>query len=161
MDDYIAKPVSVRTLVEVLEKWLPKKTEPATDQTSRASEGTASLGVQDAGTSVFNKEAMLERLMGDKGLGRKVLDGFLMDIPRQIQTLREFLKVGYLSGVGCQAHTIMGAAANVGGEALHAVAFEMEKVCKVGDLGAAKACLSELETQFDRLKAAINQNREL
>ena len=37
------------------------------------------------------------------------------------------------------------------------VAFKMEKAGKAGDMSAAKAHMSELETQFGRLKAAMEK----
>jgi HPt (histidine-containing phosphotransfer) domain-containing protein len=93
--------------------------------------------------------------MGNEELARTILDVFLEDIPGQIQALREFLDAGNVLGAERQAHTLKGAAANVGGEALRAVAFEMEMAGHARDLVAAKAGMTGLEAQFDRLKEAI------
>ena len=62
------------------------------------------------------------------------------------------MEAGDASSVERQAHSIKGVAANVGGEALRAVAFEMEKASRAGDLNAAKARMVELESQFERLR---------
>jgi hypothetical protein len=43
----------------------------------------------------------------------------------------------------------------VGGEALRALAFEMEKAGKAGDLGSVRAHMGDLEREFARLKAAM------
>ncbi len=59
-------------------------------------------------------------------------------------------------GTERQAHTIKGASSNVGGEALRAVAFEMEKAARAGELKSVTARLSELEMQFIRLKEAMD-----
>jgi CheY-like chemotaxis protein len=59
-------------------------------------------------------------------------------------------------GAERQAHTVKGAASNVGGEALRTVAFAMEKAGKTGDLEAVTAGLPELEAQFGRLKEAMS-----
>ena len=74
------------------------------------------------------------------------------DIPQRIQALKAFLESGDVSGVGFQAHSINGASANMGGERLRAVAFEMENAAKVQDLTAASSFMNELERQFDRSK---------
>jgi CheY-like chemotaxis protein/HPt (histidine-containing phosphotransfer) domain-containing protein len=141
MDDYLPKPVTPQALVEVLEKWLPKE--------------RGEAGITRHSSAVFDREGMLERLMGDEDLARMILDGFLQDIPRQIRALRDFLDVGNAPGAERQAHTIKGASANVGGEALRAVAYEMEKAGKAGDLAAVRARMADLEAQFDRLKKEI------
>jgi HPt (histidine-containing phosphotransfer) domain-containing protein len=99
---------------------------------------------------------MLARLMGDEELARTVVDGFLEDVPRQIEALRNYLGAGDAQGAFRQAHTIKGASANVGGEALRATALEMEKAGRAGDLEAVTVRLPELESQFARLKEAMH-----
>ena len=67
------------------------------------------------------------------------------DIPVQIQTLKGYLEAGdNILAVERQAHSIRGAAANVGGEALRAVAYEMEKAGKTGHPEAVAAAWQEL-----------------
>ncbi|MCL6507507.1 MAG: Hpt domain-containing protein, partial [Bryobacteraceae bacterium] len=104
---------------------------------------------------VFDKAGVMARLMHDEDLARKVTQAFLDDTPRQIEVLREYLQTGDLIRLERQAHSIKGASASVGGEALRAAAWEMERAAKAGDLSAAKTCLSRLEQEFDRLKQAI------
>ena len=93
--------------------------------------------------------------MDDEDLARIVIEGFLEDIPRQIAGLKAYLEAGDAAGTERQAHTIKGAAANVGGERLREVAFEMEKAAKAEDLSAAARHMAELEAQFDRLRQAM------
>ena len=104
---------------------------------------------------VFDKAGMTARLMNDEVLARRVGAGFLEDLPRRISALKGSLAAGDVRGSELQAHTVKAAAANVGGERLRAVALEMEKAARAGDLDAVKALMSELETQFDRLKEAM------
>ena len=101
----------------------------------------------------------MARLTDDEELARTILDGFLEDIPQQIQALREFVDDGNAPGAERQAHTIKGAAANVGGEALRAAAFEIEKAGKACDLEAVRDRMADLETQFGRLREAITKER--
>jgi HPt (histidine-containing phosphotransfer) domain-containing protein len=104
---------------------------------------------------VFDRAAMLQRLMNDEALARVVIESFLDDIPRQIQALRGYLAAWEAPGAERQAHTIKGASANVGGEALRALAFEMEKAGKAGDLDSVAARMNDLEREFGRLKEAM------
>jgi len=133
--------VTPQALVEVLEKWLPKE--------------WGEAGITRHSSAVFDRAGMLERMMGDEDLARMILDGFLQDIPRQIRALRDFLDAANAPGAERQAHTIKGASASVGGEALRAVAHEMEKAGKAGDLAAVRARMVDLQAQFDRLKEEI------
>ncbi len=154
MNDYLAKPVELSALVRTLDRWLPQDAGPAGDAVrSPADPSPGSSTVPDG--VVFDKAGVLARLMHDEDLARKVTQAFLDDTPRQIEVLREYLQTGDLIRLERQAHSIKGASASVGGEALRAAAWEMERAAKAGDLGAAKTCLPKLEQEFDRLKQAI------
>jgi len=136
MDDYVSKPVSPQALAEVLARWLPKKND-------------------ESEPVVFDRAGMLERLMKDENLAREVTESFLDDTPRQIEALQRYLDARDAPGAERQAHTIKGTSANVGGEALRALAVEMEKAGKAGDLGSVRARLDDLEREFARLKEAM------
>jgi CheY-like chemotaxis protein/HPt (histidine-containing phosphotransfer) domain-containing protein len=136
MNDYVSKPVAPLVLAEVLMKWLPKE-----------SAQPPSL--------VFDRAGLLERVMGDAHLAASVLAEFLTDIPLRIQALMESLDDGNDSVAERLAHTIKGASANVGGEAMRVLAGQMEGAAKAGDLAAVRARMPELGTQFDRLREAI------
>ncbi len=155
MDDYVTKPVSVRALTEALERWLPRGGVPAAVPTPREGQAAAPAAADESEAPVFDRAGMLARLMGDEELARTVVDGFLKDIPRQIENLRGYLDAGDAVGVLRQIHTIKGASANVGGEALRAAALEMERAARTGGLNAVGDRMSELEFQFARLKEAL------
>ena len=53
------------------------------------------------------------------------------------------------------AHSIKGAAGNVGGERLQRVAFELEQAAEAGDLHAARSYLADVEFQFELLRKAL------
>ncbi|MBW2459485.1 MAG: response regulator, partial [Deltaproteobacteria bacterium] len=157
MSDYLSKPIVPQALAEMLEQWLPREKQAVSraprpkgrkDAGPRAEEGSALL--------VFDRAAFLGRLMDDEELAQVVVAGFLEDIPRRIEALRGFLDAGDAPGATHQAHTIKGAAANVGGDALRAVAFELEGAGKAGDLVTIKASLPALEAQFEKLSEAMS-----
>jgi PAS domain S-box-containing protein len=158
MDDYVSKPVAPQSLAEVLEKWLPKATAVPAKHAPGAPEETCSVPAQEPEAPVFDKAGMMARLMDDEDLARTVAEGFLADIPQQIEALRGYLEAGDAPGAERQAHTIRGASATVGGEALRAVAFEIEKAARAGDLDTVNARMAELETAFARLKQAMKKD---
>lgn len=149
MDDYLSKPVKPQELSDMLEKWIVKKGSFQQEETTVRNIASEK--------DVFDRNGFLDRLMGDEDLAQTLMAGFLEDIPRQIEMLKGYLDADDAAGVENQAHIIKGASANVGGEALRAVAFDIEKTGKASDLGAAKASMAELEAQFDRLKEAMER----
>ena len=174
MNDYVSKPISPQALADALDKWLPQDTAARNDQllakdrvngpgeSERRASGRVECRVpapERPAVPVFVKAGLMARLTDDEELARTILDGFLEDIPQQIQALREFVDDGNAPGAERQAHTIKGAAANVGGEALRAAAFEIEKAGKACDLEAVRDRMTDLETQFDRLRVAITKDR--
>jgi len=154
MDDYVTKPVSPRALAEALDKWLPKDGAETGVQESAVISQKAEEGHQPSPV-VFDRAGMLERLMGDEELAGTILEGFLMDIPQQIEALRGYLEAGDAAGAERQAHTIKGASANVGGDALRALAFELEQAGKAGDLESIKTRMDELAATFAELKQTM------
>jgi CheY-like chemotaxis protein/HPt (histidine-containing phosphotransfer) domain-containing protein len=158
MNDYVTKPIDPQALVEALNKWLPKEAETTNNQEPRTPKVSASVSGQELKAPIFDRANMMARMMDDEDLARAVVEGFLADIPRQIEALRGYLNSGDAPGAERQAHTIKGAAANVGGEYLRLVAFEMEKTGKAGNLEALKTHMPELEVQFHSLKEAMEQH---
>ncbi|HEY5529056.1 MAG TPA: response regulator, partial [Thermoleophilia bacterium] len=165
MNDYVTKPVSPQALAEALARWLPSEDTARPTAVSAAPEvavlakaAPAAAEPADADepeTVVFDRAGVVARMMDDEDLARTVVEGFLEDIPRQIEVLRRCLDTGDAEGATRQAHTIKGASANVGGEALRAVALEMEKAGQVGDLAAAMTHMPDLVSRFARLKVAM------
>jgi PAS domain S-box-containing protein len=152
MDDYISKPIAPQALVEALEKWVETPQE-------RSLAVAAHRGAAEpfAGPPVFDRQAFMARLMGDEDLAKDIIAGFLEDIPKRIHTIRTHLDRGDAGAAGGQAHAIKGAAANVGGMALSAVAFEMDKAGKAGRREELAALVPELERQFALLKTHMRE----
>ena len=95
--------------------------------------------------------------MNDEDLAQVVMESFLDDIPKQIEALRGYVTAWDAPGAVRQAHTLRGASANVSGEALRALAFEMEQAGKAGNLDAVRARMDDLEHEFVRLKEAMTR----
>ena len=153
MNDYVTKPVSQRTLADALETWLPRQSDatPAAGCVQEAPDSAA----PDGETTLFDREGMMARMMGDEELVRAVVGGFLADTPQQIEALRGYLAVGDAAGALRQVHSIKGASANVGGEALRATAAATEEAGQGGDLNAIITRVPDLESQFVRLREVM------
>jgi CheY-like chemotaxis protein/HPt (histidine-containing phosphotransfer) domain-containing protein len=152
MDDYVSKPISPQALAQAVERWLaPDRNRPA----SPSAPGAEVLPLEKE--LVFDRPALLARLMGDEDLVREIVAGFLEDMPNQIGALQKHVGAGDAAGAGLKAHTIKGAAANVGAMALSVVALQMEKAGRSGRLEGLVALVPELERQFDLLRTRLGE----
>jgi HPt (histidine-containing phosphotransfer) domain-containing protein len=102
---------------------------------------------------LFDRAALLERLMGDEELLDEVIDIYLEDIPPRIEAIRSCLEAGDAEGVVRQAHTIKGASANAGCDSLRDLAAKMEQAGKVGDLESMSAGMDELVVIFEAFRS--------
>jgi PAS domain S-box-containing protein len=153
MDDYVSKPIMPAALVEILRKWLPSV---PGEGVANGHESKASSAPSAPAACTLNMAGLLERLMGDELLARAVMDGFASDMPAHVQSLTRLVESGSAEEVADLAHRIRGAAATVGGEAVQAVANEIEIAGKAGDLAGARAHMSSLNQQFTLLMEAIS-----
>jgi HPt (histidine-containing phosphotransfer) domain-containing protein len=80
---------------------------------------------------------------------------FLEDTPVQIQALKDLVKSGDALGSARLAHSIGGASANVGGECLRNLAFEMEKSADAGKMNDVHIRMNDVDAQFLLLSDAI------
>jgi len=145
MDDYVAKPIRPRELTEAIERSLSR------EPTARTAEPLA----DEPEDFIFDPSVLLRTLDGDEELVRIIIDGFLEDIPGQIDALKEALEQGDAPVVRHQAHTIKGASANIGAEALRQTAHAVEKAGEAGNLDEAASLAPEIDAQFGLLSGAI------
>ena len=151
MDDYLAKPVQLQQLLDVLLKWLG----PAASEESGIENPAATAGETQP---VFDEGSLLGRLMEDRGLAGKVIQGFLDDCPRQLAMLRERLEEADKEGTRRQAHRLKGAAASIEAGRLRAVALEMEQAAGSGALEEVRGLLPRAYDELVRLNAALQQS---
>jgi signal transduction histidine kinase/DNA-binding response OmpR family regulator len=159
MNDFVSKPVSKKALQSALAKWLRRNNPSSVAAAFIQLVASGTMGpaskTEEREPTVFDREAMLERMEGNEKLLGVIVETFLDDIPLQIQILKDLLAAGDARGSGRQAHTIKGAAASVSGEQLRAVAAKMEAAADAGEMDSFAALVEELEMQFQRLKEAM------
>jgi PAS domain S-box-containing protein len=145
MNDYISKPLSPRSLSLVLGKWLPIQDDESEIPPQEPSKK------EDKSPLVWDKETMLDRLLNDEQLADEILAGFAEDIPLRIAALKRGLEDNDLATAALHAHSMRGAAANLGAGILQDAARDMERCCIENDAANFKACLELLENSIDSL----------
>ncbi len=148
MNDYLAKPVDMWHLGDVLSKWLPESGAAEAAQTPAEPAG-------EQASALFDGEALVGRLMGDRQLAGTVFRGFLQHVPSQLVNLRKRLDAADAPGAGAQAHALRGAAATVSADGLHAIALAIELAGKAGQLDACGNLLPRAVEEFERFKNAL------
>jgi PAS domain S-box-containing protein len=145
MNDYLAKPVDLSLLAEVLTKWL------LAPQVGQSQVGGGQT------KAVFDGDALLGRLMGDRDLATTVLKGFLNNFPSQLNNLRRRLDEADAPGFKMQAHALKGAAATVAAADLRAIALAMEQSSKAAQLDHCGQLLPRAVQEFERFKNTLER----
>lgn len=152
MNDFLSKPAELGRLAEVLAKWLP---------VSLAGDSTlpSEQPADEQPKAIFDSVALLGRVMADRQLAGIGLNGFVKDVPSQLDKLRRCLKEADASGTQSQIHTFKGSAATVGAERLHAIALVMEAGGTAGQLDSCGKLLPRAIDEFALLKITLERDR--
>jgi signal transduction histidine kinase/CheY-like chemotaxis protein/CHASE1-domain containing sensor protein/HPt (histidine-containing phosphotransfer) domain-containing protein len=152
MNDYLSKPIDPLVLRDKLERWILNKG--TVEEFSHDNYPDANY---EAELSVFEQEILFERLMGDKDLADIVLDGFLKDIPAQMDDLKRKIDEGDSDSAGVLSHKIKGAAANIASPSLQKIASDMEKAGESGNIDILKSLMAKLETEFEKFRLKVGK----
>ena len=156
MNDYLAKPIVRDALLAVLERWLPRREKEEQPFEDAAREGAREMKVQQL-ESVWDRDVLLERLLGDEEMLEEIVAGFLEDAPVQLSSLSEALATGDASSAEMSAHAVKGAAAGIGAERVRSAAFAVEKAARNGAMDEAASFIGVLELEFGRLKRFVEE----
>ena len=141
MDDYLSKPIRPEELAQVIKRWCKDKEEPVlVKPEDRAREDE---------TPIFDKKALLQRLMNDEELLALILEEFLREADCQMEQLRLLVKSWKREEARRVAHTLKGASGNVGAMVLRERASRLEEAIKKEDMKEAQGALKALEEAWD------------
>jgi len=142
MDDYIAKPVEVRSLRAALERVASHKPSPAKQQTPETHEPID-----------WNVLAGLRELQqeGEPDIIRKLFDLFAADTPHRLAAIRKAVEGRNAAVLARQAHALKGSSAHLGARHMATLSATLQQIGEAGSLEAAASTLSQLETEFERV----------
>jgi len=129
MNDYLAKPVHPDSLARTLAKWLPAA---SVDAGAPPSAGAPSVAPA-AAAAVWNRAAMMERMMDDEDLAREILEEFVRDAGRFLDPFDAALEAGDLRQLERLAHSAKGVAGTICADELHALALRIEQAARNGE----------------------------
>jgi two-component system, sensor histidine kinase len=148
MDDYLSKPFSLEQLRAILRRWLPEKVSPAGSEADRGGSGATAEG---AGAGVFDREGLVERL-GDAEFVQILVDKYIGTTPGLLDALGEAMRADDADAIRRHAHSMKGAAANIGAEAMCRIATVLEGEAQRGELSVVPGLFRELQEAFLRFR---------
>jgi signal transduction histidine kinase/DNA-binding response OmpR family regulator len=146
MDDYLSKPIRPEALEALLTQWIEGASPPA-----------VAVKPEPSKVCDFDEEDFVERLMGNEAMARRVAGTFINTMPEQLAALANAIRSFDAPAARLAAHSIKGAAANVGGTAIRDLAAKLEKLGESGELESAAEFLPELDATFQSLKPVMQR----
>jgi len=99
--------------------------------------------------SQFDTDDLIERLMGDGELARRLAAAFVDSMPEQLATLATAIGNSDAQATRFAAHSIKGVAAVLGCAAIRDLASMMEELGENGPLAHASEVLPEFAVEFE------------
>ena len=159
MNDYLSKPIQPDKLSAVLARWMRRGDDPRAEPGVGEGEVVTPMAAAP-GTVVYDPDMLLSLLDGDREAADDILAEYLADAPRQLDSLREALAGDDADTARRTAHTLKGASANVGAEALREAAYDVERSAAAGELGAAHALAERAAKELERLQEHLARREE-
>jgi PAS domain S-box-containing protein len=147
MNDYLAKPVELQRLADMLAKWLPAP--------SAGGSAEARDDPNPQGPMIFNQDALMGRLLGDQDLAGAILLSFVGDCPARLDELRQRIAEADASGARLLAHSLKGAAATVAAEELCAFAGAIEQAGAKGQVARCAELMPRGMQVLERFRGAL------
>jgi two-component system, sensor histidine kinase and response regulator len=144
MDAYLSKPIQLRELDEVLDRFVERKTARQSD-------------VAQTGSSPYAVcvEDLLERTDGDLIFLSELIELFRGDYPVQIRTAREAVTENNAAALQYAGHALKGALQNLAAPVAARIAGELEEWGLSKDTSGAESKLQDLEREIVRVIATL------
>jgi two-component system, sensor histidine kinase and response regulator len=152
MDDHLSKPFSRVTIQEMLDRWMPR----AASTQAVAAQPATGAKVEAAG--VLDREALdqLGKLVlnSKPDLLARVINSYLVESPKLIQTLKQAADANDASGIARSAHSLRSSSAYVGARVLSRYCEDIEASARRSDTEEARKIFAKIDVEHGRVQAA-------
>ena len=107
---------------------------------------------EDKSQLVVDEQGALRRVGDDRELYNELMEMFLDQSSRQLEQLKEAIKNNSADSVEKLAHSIKGAAANLGVLLVQQSAFNLERIGNQNKMEQAEPSLNKLAFELERVK---------
>ena len=159
MDDYLSKPVKRGELAALLERW----TSPSGQQgmhAEPANGSSSSSAAEPIDWSVLESLRDLQK-KGAPDLVGELIELYLSDTHARLAELREALNQQDAETILRASHSISGSSSNLGIQRMAQLGFQLEEQFENEVLDHGESLLTQLETEFALVEAALKGEREL
>ena len=163
MDDYLSKPFTQQQLAAVIGRWVAVPMAATThhrDMPLRAPPRLPLETVEVIQREAVNRGALdniraLSRDGGDE-LVQKVVNAYMGETPRHLQTLRQAIAGQDAGSVRRVAHSLKSASANVGALHLASLCKELEQLGRADSVAGADRILADMEQEFQSVRHSLH-----
>ena len=149
MDDYIAKPVKPKDLLEIVQRWASKQVlHPAVENNKPNAPPNSPVDIK----------YLQEITGGEKEFEHEITALFLEDTRKRLSGLKKAIDEEKASELEREAHTIKGAGLNIGAYKLGEFALALEKKGRSDSFEDTQNMLADLETEFQRVKLFLERS---
>ena len=153
MDDYVVKPVEPSALSAAIGRVV--RPLPSAEEIELGPEEEHEIEEEAVPSpAVFDEEAALAGLGGDRSLLREIAQVFCDDCPRLLGNLRAARDSGDATEIAKAAHAIAGTVGTISAPMAHDAARALERRGKAGEAGLEPVAL-EVETEVVRLREEL------
>ena len=155
MDDHLAKPFSMQTMQDMLERWIPK------DAGAPAQPAAPSTGDS---TVVLDRQVLDElgvlRTNGKPELLARTINLYLVESPKLIHKLRQAASASDAPEMVRSAHSLKSSSANVGAKVLSQYCADVEVAARRADTAEAVRIVAKIEVEHGRVQSALRAEFE-
>ena len=154
MNDHIAKPVSPAMMRDAILKWTTPQH--PIDQKDGDQIENISPSVSLMELSVWNRNAMLERMMQDEELAKEIISEFHKEIPVLLEEIKSCLAMPDHDGIARHAHTIKGVAASLSAEILSDLSSQLEVAAKSSQTELIEQVFTNVTKAYEKVKDVMH-----
>jgi HPt (histidine-containing phosphotransfer) domain-containing protein len=156
MDGCLEKPIELRSLLDMLDRWLPlTRARPAPPRNSARRPKTRPAPA--AANGPIDRSKLAEVSGGDTGAERDILVDFLATAESDMPLLKAAVEGADCAAIARMSHRMVGASRLVGATSLAEICAQMERASRAEDCAAAAACRGSLFQEIERVRDFLAQ----
>jgi PAS domain S-box-containing protein len=150
MDGYLSKPLSLKALDESLRRWVRRRPEPAPPTTEESTSGSRLPA--DHPLRVLEAQGRREAVI-------EIIDLFLQTTPLRLERLREVAREGEAGTFLSLAHSLRGAALQLGATEVARLCAEAQSAARLGELAKLDPLFERLDAAYREVSATLSEER--
>ena len=158
MDDYVAKPVKTNDMLGALSRYVQGTDRPMPAMASQAPEPVKDDGPRAVDPAALESFRALDE-DGDGSVLNQLIDAFLENTPKVLADGHRALGQHAAQQVARCAHALKGSCSNFGAGPMRDACQRLETLAGAGNLSGAPEMLTQIETEFQRVRAALDRER--